>query len=284
MILEQFYKEYPQQTIKINGQDFVYRYYQNESAKETLVLLTGGIGLSDLFYNHFDRFAKDFSVITFDYLMCYPTMNELTDAMAELFKTLGIKVWLVGQSLGGATAQIMAKRHPECVEGIVLSNTSSLQNWGGSAEYFEGMKKRQTKSLRMIKFMPFGIVKKVMMKAVNLKVSKLPEEHREEFGKLADVMLEMLTKKYEIHMIKMLLDCGNHLGMIKEDFTFLDDRVLLILAEDDETFTPEARQQLVDIMSNPTTIKDMGGGHLGPLMDIENYAAAVVDYIRGRAE
>lgn len=282
MTLEQFYKEYPQQTIKINGQDFVYRYFKNEKAKETLVLLTGGIGLSDLFYNHFDRFAKDFSVITFDYLMCYPTMNELTDAMAELFKTLGIKVWLIGQSLGGATAQIMAKRHPECVEGMVLSNTSSLQNWGGSAEYFEGMKKRQTKSLRMIKFMPFGIVKKVMMKAVNLKVSKLPEEHREEFGKLADVMLEMLTKKYEIHMIKMLLDCGNHLGMEKKDFAFLDNKVLLILAEDDETFTAEVRQQLIDIMTNPTTVKDMGGGHLGAIMDVENYAVTVVDYIKGR--
>lgn len=282
MILEQFYKEYPQQTIKINGQDFVYRYYQNESAKETLVLLTGGIGLSDLFYNHFDRFAKDFSVITFDYLMCYPTMNELTDAMAELFKTLGIKVWLVGQSLGGATAQIMAKRHPECVEGIVLSNTSSLQNWGGSAEYFEGMKKRQTKSLRMMKFMPFGIVKKVMMKAINLKVAKLPEEHREEFGQLADVMLEMLTKKYEIHMTKMLLDCGNHLGMEKKDFAFLDNKVLLILAEDDETFTAEVRQQLIDIMTNPTEVKDMDGGHLGAIMDVENYAVTVVDYIKGR--
>lgn len=282
MTLGRFYKEYPQQTMKINGQNFVYRYYKNATAKETLVLLTGGIGLSDLFYNHFDRFAKDFSVITFDYLMCYPSMAELTDAMAELFKALGLKVWLVGQSLGGATAQIMAKRHPECVEGMVLSNTVSLQNSGGSLEYFQGMKKRQTKSLRMIKLMPFGIVKKVMMKAVNLKVAKLPEEGREEFAQLADIMLEMLTKKYEIHMIQMLLNCEKHMGMVKEDFVFLDDKVLLILAEDDETFTAEARQQLVDIMTNPTTVKDMDGGHLGAIMDVENYAVAVVEYIRGR--
>lgn len=282
MTLEQFYKEYPQQTMKINGQNFVYRYYKNNEAKETLVLLTGGIGLSDLFYNHFERFAKDFSVITFDYLMCYPSMAELTDAMAELFKALELKVWLVGQSLGGATAQILAKRHPECVEGMVLSNTVSLQNSGGSLEYFQGMKKRQKKSLRMIKWMPFGIVKKVMMKAVNLKVAKLPEEGREEFAQLADIMLEMLTKKYEIHMIQMLLDCEKHMGMVKEDFVFLDDKVLLILAEDDETFTAEARQQLVDIMTNPTTVKDMDGGHLGAIMNVENYAVAVVEYIRGR--
>ena len=121
------------------------------------MLLTGGIGLSDLFYNHFERFTQDFSVITFDYLICYPTMAELTDAMAELFKRLGIKVWLVGQSLGGATAQIFAKRHPECTEGLVLSNTASLQNSGGSLEYFEEMQRRQIKSRRLIKLMPLGL-------------------------------------------------------------------------------------------------------------------------------
>jgi len=282
MTLEQFYEKYPQKTMKINGQDFVFRYFKKEDAKATLVLLTGGIGLSDLFYNHFDCFAKDFSVITFDYLMCYPTMAEFSDAMAELFKVLGVKVWLVGQSLGGATAQIMAKRHPENVEGMVLSNTVALQNCGGSADYFMGMKRRQTRSRRMIQMMPFGLAKKGMKKAINAKVEKLPKEHREEFNQLAQVMFDTLSKKYELHMIDMLLDCEKHLGMEKKDFAFLKDRVLLILAEDDETFTAEARQQLVDMMSEPTTVKDMGGGHLGALMDVENYASTVVRYIEER--
>ena len=282
MTLEQFYQTYPQQTKKINGQKFVYRYFKNENAKSTLVLLTGGIGLSDLFYNHFHRFAQDFSVITFDYLVCYPTMAELSDAMSELFKELGIKVWLVGQSLGGATAQIFAKRHPECVEGLVLSNTVSLQNSGGSAEYFAGMKERQTKSRKMIKWMPFGIVKNAMMKAINAKIEKLPEEGKAEFAQMVASVPKMLTKKYELHMIDMLLDCENHLGMEKKDFEFLKDRVLLILADDDETFTAEAKEQLIEIMTKPTTVKDMGGGHLGALMDIENYAETVVNYIKER--
>ena len=282
MTLDKFYEQYPNQTMKINGQDFIFRYYKNKNAKSTLVLLTGGIGLSDMFYMHFDRFTQDFSVITFDYLVCYPTMAELTDAMAELFKALGIKVWLVGQSLGGATAQIFAKRHPECTAGMVLSNTVTLQNRGGSLEYFTGMKEHQTKSRRIIKWIPFGIAKKVMMKAIRVKMQKLPEEGKEEFEGLADVMMEMLTKKYELHMIDMLLDCGNHLNMEKKDFAYLEDRVLLMLAEDDETFSSEARKQLVDIMTKPTTAADVGGGHLGAIMDTENYAVTVTDYIRER--
>lgn len=36
-------------------------------------------------------------------------MAEFADAVAELMKVLGIKVWLVGQSLGGAAAQIITK-------------------------------------------------------------------------------------------------------------------------------------------------------------------------------
>ena len=282
MTLEQFYEKYPHQTKKICGKDFVYRYYKNENAKSTLVLLTGGIGLSDLFFMHFERFAQNFSVITFDYLMCYPTMAEFADAVAELVKSLGIKVWLVGQSLGGAAAQIITKRHPEIVEGLVLSNTAAVQNSGGSREYFEGMKKRQSKSRRIIKVIPFGIAKKAMMKAIHKKMEKLPPEHKELFESLSGVMLEMLTKEYELHMIDMLIDCGNHLNIEKKDFEFLSDKVMLIISDDDETFSPDAKQQLIDIMTNPTTVKDMNGGHLGALMDIENYAVHVIEYISER--
>lgn len=98
---EQFYETYPQQTKKINGKDFIYSYYKNENAESELVLFTGGIGLSLLFFIHFDRFAQDFSVINFDYLACYPTMGDFADAVAEPVKALDIKVWLVGQILYG---------------------------------------------------------------------------------------------------------------------------------------------------------------------------------------
>ncbi|MBQ8568450.1 MAG: alpha/beta hydrolase [Oscillospiraceae bacterium] len=282
MTLEEFYKAYPQQTKKIKGKDFVYRYHRNENAASTLVLLTGGIGLSDLFFMHFDRFAKDFSVITFDYLICYPTMAEFADAVAELIKSLDLKVWLVGQSLGGAAAQIITKRHPEIVEGLILSNTAAVQNSGGSKEYFEGMKKRQSKSRRMIKIVPFGIAKKFMLKAIRKKTEKLPPEQKDRFEALADVMLNMLTKEYELHMIDMLIDCGNHLNISKKDFEFLSDRVMLVINEDDETFSQETKQQFINVMTKPYVLKEKSGGHLGALMDIENYAASVIEYITSR--
>ena len=83
-------------------------------------------------------------------------------------------------------------------------------------------------------------------------------------------------------MIDMLIDCGNHLNIEKKDFAFLADRVMLVINEDDETFSAETKQQLIDIMTAPKVIKEKDGGHLGALMDVENYAASVVNYIKER--
>ena len=59
MTLAEFRRVYPTATFTVSsGKLFTYRYYQNPQAKATLVLLTGGIGLSDLFYKHFARFAR----------------------------------------------------------------------------------------------------------------------------------------------------------------------------------------------------------------------------------
>ena len=60
--------------------------------------------------------------------------------MAELLRHLKEKVWLVGQSLGGVVAQVIASRHPEVVEGLVLSNTCSLSGNMSKAGYQDLMK------------------------------------------------------------------------------------------------------------------------------------------------
>ena len=141
MTLAEFRRVYPTAAFTVSsGKLFTYRYYQNPQAKATLVLLTGGIGLSDLFYKHFARFARDFSVLTFDYQLQFGDNGEFADAVAELLRHLKEKVWLVGQSLGGVVAQVIASRHPEVVEGLVLSNTCSLSGSMSKAGYQDLMK------------------------------------------------------------------------------------------------------------------------------------------------
>ena len=165
-VLLLFRRVYPTAAFTVSsGKLFTYRYYQNPQAKATLVLLTGGIGLSDLFYKHFARFARDFSVLTFDYQLQFGDNGEFADAVAELLRHLKEKVWLVGQSLGGVVAQVIASRHPEVVEGLVLSNTCSLSGNMSKAGYQDLMK--IIESQRKFKKWPAEVQKMACLPAVS---------------------------------------------------------------------------------------------------------------------
>ena len=281
-----FYNKYPIQTINLkSGQSFAYRYYKNPNGKATIVLLTGGIGLSDLFYLHFERFAKDFSVITFDYQIQFENNAEFAAAVAELLKKLDEKVWLVGQSLGGIVAQIIAKNYPEIIEGMVLSNTCSLSK-NMSAEAYDHLKKMiesQKKAKKILRFVPFSLYKKLIKQAVMKKMTAdFTDKEKSLMENLCDAMLKLLTKEYEYHMIDFLVDSENHFGMTSEDFVKFDDRALLILSEDDNTFNQACKDALISVMTNPTVVTNITGGHLALLVKLDKYADTVSDYIKER--
>ena len=286
--LEKFYGKYPIQKMTLSsGKSFAYRYYKNPKSKTSIVLLTGGIGLSDLFYLHFEKFAEKFSVLTFDYQIQFSDNSEFAQAVAELLKKLGEKVWFVGQSLGGIVAQIIAKNYPETVDGMVLSNTCSLARDMGS-EAYEHLKKMidsQRKSKKILKFVPFSLYKKLMKFAVmKKKTDSFTEQEKKLMENLCDAMLKLLTKEYEYHMIDFLVDAENHFGMTPEDFAQFSDRVLLILSEDDNTFNQACKDSLISIMTNPTVVTNITGGHLALLVKLNKYADAVSGYILERIE
>ena len=80
--------------------------------------MTGGIGLSDLFYRHFEWFTGDFSVLTFDYQIQFADNGEFADAVAELLHRLKEKAWLVGQSLGGCVGGLWGTETVESYDGL----------------------------------------------------------------------------------------------------------------------------------------------------------------------
>ncbi|WP_180963146.1 hypothetical protein [Massilicoli timonensis] len=81
--IEEFNQKYTKHTVILPMEkEFSYRYYRNPDAKSTVLLLSGGIGLTDLFYLHFDRFAKDFSLLTFDYQIQFKNNMEFALAVS----------------------------------------------------------------------------------------------------------------------------------------------------------------------------------------------------------
>ncbi|MCM1577529.1 MAG: hypothetical protein NC078_01855 [Ruminococcus sp.] len=88
-----------------------------------------------------------------------------------------------------------------------------------------------------------------------------------------------MTKEYEYHMIDFLIDAKNHFGMTPEDFAKFDGKVLLILSEDDHTFNQPCKDSLIEIMTNPTVVTNITGGHLALLVKPDKYADTVTAYI-----
>lgn len=286
MTLVEFRRAYPAAVFTLSGgKPFTYRYYKNPNAKATLALLTGGIGLSDLFYKHFARFAKDFSVLTFDYQIQFADNGEFADTVAELLRHLKEKAWLVGQSLGGVVAQVIAFRNPEVVEGLVLSNTCSLAKDMGdeASSHLKKMMESQKKSKKLLSVLPFSLFKRLMKWAVmKKKTDGFTPQEKAVMEELCGAMLELLTKPYEYHMIDFLCDAENYFGMTEQDFARWDDKVLLILSEDDTTFNQACKDALIAIMPHPTVVTNLTGGHLALMVRLERYAELVTEYIRER--
>ena len=267
----------------VSGKTFSYRFCRNAASSETLVLLTGGIGLSDLFYLHFERFSKSFSVMTFDYQEDFPTLAELADAAAETLRHEGVRGWLVGQSLGGIVAEAIAVRHPDVVAGLVLSNTCALtQDMAPEARaYLERMLRSQQRFGALLRVLPFDLVKRLMTRTVRAKLKDhLTEHERGLMDTLTDEMERSLTRPYELHMARLLCDAPNLGELVPEQFARWEGRVLLILSEDDDTFDPACKQALVELMGHPRVVTNLTGGHLALLVRLEDYAATVEGFIR----
>lgn len=280
--MKEFKIAFPKQTSNILEKTFQFRYFKNENSDITVVLLVGGIGLSDLMAKHFESFSKHYSVISFDYSIEYPNIQILTDAIAELMRTLNIKAYFIGQSLGGFIAQIVTKNHPDVVEGFILSNTGTLSSELGEdgSKCLHDMLKRVNKSLFLYKVIPFGIIKKQIKKAVLNKTSdRLSRNEKKIMEELCEEMILSLTKKYMIHMSFLLKDLQNHWNLERTDFEHLDNKVLLILSDDDHTFNDNVKDTLISIMPDPLVVTDIRGGHLALMLKFDAYRQAILDFI-----
>src|SRR6266852_5404770 len=107
-------------------------YYETAGAGPALVLLHGLGSSSADWALQLPAFAARYRVISVDLrghglsqdgARSY-TVVQMAEDVASLLAQLGEPpAHVVGLSLGGCTAQILAARHPQCVRSLVLCNT-----------------------------------------------------------------------------------------------------------------------------------------------------------------
>ena len=279
----EFDRKYPRRRCAFKGgAEFWYRYAKNAGSDKTIVLLVGTVGISDVFAEHFDLLARSFSVLTFDYPMELKTCKELVNGIAMLLNVLGIKkAWLCGQSLGGFLAQIMAHRHPLYVDGLILSNTASLnEDMDPKArEYLLSMAAKQRTNRALVGLLPMDLVKKKMFSIAKSVADGYTEEQLRRSEKISSVMYTQLDREYLKHMLGLLTDLPSYRGMRSRDFEFLKGRVLLLLSPDDTMFSAPCAQSLIDLMPQPEVDRSFFGGHMAIFLDPKRYAKKVAEFI-----
>ena len=89
-----------------------------------------------------------------------------------------------------------------------------------------------------------------------------------------------MTKEYFCHMTHLLGDLRNYLGThCNEDFEYLRGHVLIIEPDDDKTFTDDIKDTLVRIMPEPEVVRDIPGGHLAMMFDIDGFMKIMNDFM-----
>lgn len=281
----EFNKIAPLQTSTILDRPFSYRYYKNpDSSKNvTLVLLAGGSGLADGFFYLYDYFMAEYNLLSFNYPLDFKDNASLADAISELIKNLHAEnVYLLGQSYGGLLAQIIAKKHPEVVKGMIISGSCGL----GKGTDAEGLAllnkmfdpKKIARNIKIDKLLPIFLLVPIF-KLMAGKVIK-DKKMKQDFKDIIDICKPSMSREYFALMDTLLGDVRNYINTeTKEDFLPFDNEVLIFFSEDDTIFCDSLKQNLVDIMSNPTVVWDLKGGHLAMMASIDEYVNTLANFI-----
>jgi len=280
----------PVQTAVVQGKPFAYRYYRNPDKKKnvTLVMLAGGSGLADGFFYLYDRFMPEYSLLSFNYSTDFRNNIAQADAIAALIRAVGAKnVYLLGQSYGGLLAQIIAKRHPDAVKGLLLSGTCGLgkdMDAEGRAVIDKMLDpKKIDKNIKTDRRLPMPLLVP-LFKLASFKVIR-DKKLRRNFNGIVDICKDSMSGEYFVLMDTLLGDIRNHAGtMTKEDFLPYQNEALLFFSREDTVFCDSLKQNLVDLMTDPTVVWDLKGGHLAMMSSMDEYIETLGKFIRERNE
>lgn len=274
----------PLKTYSLNCNDIKYRYFENEKAKATIVILAGGSGLADGFFLFIRSLMEKYSLIMMPYPLFCKDNNETADAIAELVRYLKAEnVYYWGQSYGGLLSQIIAKRHHDVVNGLILTSTASFS----TDLKFEGMKclvnmineEKEERRAKKYKKMPMKLAMSMfpLMFKPHLKGNK---EAYQTIKDLVKILEPEMSKEHFIHMTRLLGNLREHFGQYeKKDYEYLKGKVLIIEPTDDKTFTEDIKEALCNIMTEPKVVKEVEGGHLAIMFNPDGYIKLIDEFI-----
>lgn len=282
--LKSFKQTHRYSELVIGGIKTSYLLCGNSESEKTLVYLVGGTGFSAAWFKHIQLMEHEYRILTLEYPVGIEQMEKLADHIMSLIKELGIqKPVLIGASLGGMLAQVIARRYAESICGICLYSTCSL-----SETSISGLKKQYRSYgilLPVMKVVPYNWIRKLLINVSRKKIGAQngTDEEKAWLDEFFTWVYQSYTKELDIHMTTLMADVPNLNPVTQQEYAAFDEKSLLILPVNDEAFPKEAQQELMVMMPRANVIR-LDGGHVATLYKVEEYVNATKQFLKNDCE
>lgn len=277
--LERFKSTHSYKTTIVDGVKFPYLLCGK--GEQTLVFLVGGMGISTMWMHYVWALEQNYQILTFDYPVEYSNNQELCSGIAGLMEQIGIEsAVFIGSSYGGYLAQIFARRYREKTAGLCLFSTAGLN--ADTLEVLSAKAKHVNLLLGIMKTIPYGLLKPIFKRACMKHLVNATQEEHQYMKELFTEIFKDYNAELDIHMTKLLADIVVQKPCTAEEFAYLDGKVLLILPDEDDSFTSKMQSDLIEMMKNPMIEKHMEGGHLATVLRTKDYVKVIHKFMGER--
>jgi len=271
--LLKFRSEHPCRHINVAGVQW--EYISCGNGTETLLLLTGGLRIAEAALGYIQLFEDAYRVVA----PTYPplrTMDEVVDGVAAILDVEQVaETFVLGQSYGGAVAQVLVQRYPSRVKKVVLSGTAPLMvaRW---------KKVLNSVLLAVATLLPERVVMSIFRRAISSVVTVQDSERVFWEAYLKELFRRRLTKADILSHFQTSRDAQTKYAYTRGEKSSWSGDVLVIWGENDHLRTERCRRGMLEIYPQAQIHVIAGGGHTVAMSEPVKYAAAVKGFLGKR--
>jgi len=270
--LLKFRSEHPCRHVNVAGVEW--QYISCGKGTKTLLLLPGGLRVAEAAFGFIQMFEDIYRLI----VPTYPplgTMDEIVDGVvAILDKEQVPEAFVLGQSYGGAVAQVLVQRYPSRVKKVILSGTAPLI-------VLKWKKVLNSVLLAVATLLPERVVMSIFGRAISSVVTVQDSERVFWQAYLKELFRRRLTKADVLSHFQTNRDAQSKYAYAKGAKSSWSGDVLVIWGESDHLRTERGRRGMLEIYPQAQVHVIAGGGHPVALSEPGKYAVAVKGFLDG---
>jgi pimeloyl-ACP methyl ester carboxylesterase len=204
------------------------------------------------------------------------TMGELVDGIASILDAEQVsEVFVLGQSYGGAVAQVLVQSYPSRVKKVVLSGTAPLI-------VLKWKKNLNTLLLAIATLLPERAVMSIFRRGLSSVVTAQESESAFWEAYLDELLEQRLTKADVLSHFKTSRDAQTNYVFTSGKKSSWSGDVLVIWGENDHLRTERGRRGMLDIYPQAQIHVIAGGGHTVAISEPVKYEVTVKGFLGKR--